>query len=127
MMMTIHYHHHHQKQVNSNSDDFKLNSIVSFSFFEVENDCIVLSSEDEDETQEFSSVLRTNFDDASYWQDVARFTYDLFEEYENLQRKRTHSMNSSLISADDRQHKRTKSDNVDVITLSSSDDDNDLA
>lgn len=118
----------------NDDDDDEKNSVP---LIKDEQDCIVLSSEDEDEDegenstddlQTFSSILSTNFDEATYWQDIARFTYDLIsnkniEDLENLQRKRTHSMNSSLFSADDHQSKRTKSDDVDIITLSSSDDD----
>ncbi|CAF1290911.1 unnamed protein product [Adineta steineri] len=79
------------------------------------------------------SLTTSNVDDESYWEDIAKFTYDLVpnSNEENLNRKRSNSSNSSLLSNSDEHHqkKRTKrystsksqTNDIEVITLSSSD------
>ena len=96
------------------------------------SDCIVLSSEDESEVEE-NDVFQPNVNDGAYWDDIARITYGLFSDFhnpdENGNRKRSHSSTSSLLSDDDQRRKRTKqsrTDAIELITLSSSDNsDND--
>jgi len=82
------------------------------------------------------SLEASNPDDENYWEDIAKFTYDLIADNDyneqNVNRKRSNSCTSSLLSNGDDDHhdrKRTKrystnkspTNDVEVITLSSSD------
>ena len=92
------------------------------------SDCIVLSSEDEEENDLCNPTHDQPFDDGAYWDDIARLSYDFFSDgHQNEHRSRKRSFNSqspSLSCEDDQQRKRIKSsrtDHVEVIALSSSD------
>jgi hypothetical protein len=101
------------------------------------SDCIVLSSSDESDIEDndlfdpndihaFESIIESNGDDGNYWEDIARITHSLLSDNteENRTRKRRNSSDSSLVSNDDQQRKRIKqsrTDNIEIVTLSSSD------
>jgi len=101
------------------------------------SDCIVLSSSDESDIEDndlfdpndihaFESIIESNGDDGNYWEDIARITHSLMSDNngENRTRKRRNSSDSSLVSNDDQQRKRIKqsrTDNIEIVTLSSSD------
>jgi hypothetical protein len=86
------------------------------------SDCIVLSSEDE---------IESNVDEGTYWEDIARITHSLLSDNISETRKRSNSTLSDDDDDDDdqQQHKRIKqsrTDDIELITLSSSDSDDQL-
>jgi len=82
----------------------------------------------------FQSIIEPNVDDRTYWEDIARITYDLISNTneEILNRKRSNISNSCLLSDDDDNHphprkrlkqstvNQSRTDDIEVITLSSS-------